>query len=1040
MRILAVISHPPELPQLDFVQEEAILRDGLAEWIQRDRLQLEICKHATIPEITKALRRFRPHIFHFIGHGNFDRSKPKNEKAYLLLQNEDGSARPVSDQSFRELFGSSKETRIVVLNACNTATLSASQALAGFAPHLLYRNIAAVVAMQYPIDDRAALIFSREFYRSLVLNFPLEQAVSEARRGIKLEMVDSTTAWGAPVLFLRAKDGQIFKIEREVSSTAPRLPPPPNPTKPPIVANFVGRQTELIRYKASLRKSGFSVIAGMAGVGKTALAAQIAWQFGEPEKTFWHTFRRDEGFEVIIWQLAGFLAWHEHSDLWQMLQTTIQNGGSLPPPEVLFDYLFQLIRRQGYLLCFDDFHHVDGDPVLQQLVERLRPAVLASEIYVLITSRHVPEFVYITAHEPLAGLSFDDTQRLLRAQDVDLGSGLLEQLYERIDGNAELLMLTIELLRSSNKPITLLDNLVEIGDIQRYLLTEVDRSLEEPQRQVMNGVAALIEYPGTRDAIAEVLEGRDAWYELAYLTNRYLLQLYDGNFQREYGQHPILQAFYYDMLSPNRRREMHRRAGEYYESSNEADMLKAALHYERAGEYQRAAQLAVQDIWFVINSGHSRGLKELLKKFKTNQIDELLWIEVTLALGQICTIQGEGEKARHYYETALNSLEASPVSIEVQLLLALACRGMGESLDRESPKDAAEWFSRGLSLLPEADISERASLLISLGTVQMYMGAYMNARQSLEHGLSLLPEKPSQHRITALLNLDSVYFYQGDLEQAKTYALQALTASQALRDQFKVAEALGNLGLVKYVSGDWGAGVKDFQAAFDIAEQLGYKKFMAHIVMNLGTAYLNLGDDDLARQYLMRSLEWADQNSDRATEGIAQFRLADLSIKRQQYDAAILFLQKAEKNASEIEDLGLLHSVYSAYAETALALTNTTQVQAYIDKALALAERVGEAEEEGITQRILGRILVARGNLAAGTDMFRTSLVTLQEQDPYEFARTQVELAIALFTSGQRQEGHHLLQEAKDTFISLGAKRDIAHIEKLQGQPTFSRS
>jgi formylglycine-generating enzyme required for sulfatase activity len=99
-----------------------------------------------------------------------------------------------------------------VLNACQTATTSSTRPLAGLAPRLLQRNLSAVVAMQYPLPDRAATIFSREFYRGLALGYPLDAAMAEARKGIFLETGGGTPDWGIPVLFLRAGDGQLVQI------------------------------------------------------------------------------------------------------------------------------------------------------------------------------------------------------------------------------------------------------------------------------------------------------------------------------------------------------------------------------------------------------------------------------------------------------------------------------------------------------------------------------------------------------------------------------------------------------------------------------------------------------------------------------------------------------------------------------------------------------------------------------------------------------------------------------------------------------------
>jgi len=119
-----------------------------------------------------------------------------------------------------------------------------------------------VVAMQYPIADKAALIFSREFYRTLALGYPLETAITEARKGIFVELGAHGREWGNPVLFLRAKDGQVFKIKQPEAAKTSQfdIPSPPKPQRPPIISDFVGREHELDYFSKALSKNGIAII------------------------------------------------------------------------------------------------------------------------------------------------------------------------------------------------------------------------------------------------------------------------------------------------------------------------------------------------------------------------------------------------------------------------------------------------------------------------------------------------------------------------------------------------------------------------------------------------------------------------------------------------------------------------------------------------------------------------------------------------------------------------------------------------------------
>ena len=634
---------------------------------------------------------------------------------------------------------------------------------------------------------------------------------------------------------------------------APEIPPPPAPTRPPELADFVGRETELTYFAEKLKTEHLAVISGMAGVGKTTMAAALIRRVADPYRTFWHSFHEGEGIDVIIWKLAGFLAWQGQVDLWQMLQSARLTGGQPPPPEALFDYLLQMVRGQRYLLCFDDFQFVDDDPLLNQLVGRLREALLAGDLSIIITSRRVPAFVQVVEFDPLAGMSLTDTRRLLTARDVLLSDELVAELHTNTGGNAQFLTLAIDALKWAMDPDQLIGRLAEADDIERYLLNEVDGRLTRDERAVMSAVAVLLGYPGTRDVIEVVLNAGSVMRTLRDLSDRHLLIATEGEAGREYIQHSMVQAFYYETLGRRQRREMHRRAGEYYDLE-QPDVFQAALHYERGGEYERAAQLATEDVSALVNQGLVRPLRRLLERFNARQLGTEQWAKLNIAHGQVCAFVGDGQAARDSYAESLSQLATMPETPTVRELSACTCRGMGELLEDEAPQEALDWLQRGLDKLAGDGETEEAALHIKAGQIHMRVGSFSDALDALQRGLEQLPEEPSQLRATALMNLGAVHFYQGDTKRAKAYSQNALEISRQLHDHFQTAQILRNSGMIRYASGDWTGGIADFQQALAMAKRLGSEGNRNRIELNMGIAYTRIGDDETALNHLANSL------------------------------------------------------------------------------------------------------------------------------------------------------------------------------------------
>lgn len=449
------------------------------------------------------------------------------------------------------------------------------------------------------------------------------------------------------------RDGQLFAQAAPAKEPDAAIAAPPEPTRPPPLDGFVGRAAELTFYTTQLRETGIAVIAGMAGVGKTSLATALAQKVSVPEQTFWHSFRPEEGLDVIIWKLAAFLAWRGQRDVWAMLQTTSQRGGQLPPPEVLFDYLIQSLRSQHYLLCLDDVQFIDEDPLLDELVARLSPLLRTGELALLITTRRRPAFVETADFQPLAGLQLADVATLVKSRKVTLTTEQVTELHRLTGGNSAFLTLAIDALQLAAVPAELLANLARAASIERYLLSQLDKNLDALARDVLS-VLALLDAPSTRDAIEAVLDGSNVRHTLYELDERFLLvsQLAAG--ERLYSLHAILAAFYAQQPSRRERQAMHRCAGEFYEMEA-VDAVRAAVHYQRAGETARAVDLATADVNAQINQGRVQPLRRLLEEFDHQQVDAAQGAALNLARGQVYAFLQEREQAQASLKSALDA-------------------------------------------------------------------------------------------------------------------------------------------------------------------------------------------------------------------------------------------------------------------------------------------------------------------------------------------------------------------------------------------------
>ena len=213
IRALVMISSPTDYPSLDVEAEWGRLNDSLGDLCKSGHIAIDRLDDASLGALQRRLRKSQYHIFHFIGHGEFDQEA---QEGVLILEGENERGHRVSSQYLGMLLHDHESLRVAILNACEGARSSRTDPFAGSAQSLVQQGIPAVIAMQFEIADDVASTFAHEFYGALADGYPIDAALTEARKAIFAG--GREVEWGTPVLYLRAPDGRIFDVERTADS------------------------------------------------------------------------------------------------------------------------------------------------------------------------------------------------------------------------------------------------------------------------------------------------------------------------------------------------------------------------------------------------------------------------------------------------------------------------------------------------------------------------------------------------------------------------------------------------------------------------------------------------------------------------------------------------------------------------------------------------------------------------------------------------------------------------------------------------------
>jgi tetratricopeptide (TPR) repeat protein len=202
-----------------------------------------------------------------------------------------------------------------------------------------------------------------------------------------------------------------------------------------------------------------------------------------------------------------------------------------------------------------------------------------------------------------------------------------------------------------------------------------------------------------------------------------------------------------------------------------------------------------------------------------------------------------------------------------------------ESFQIGAFRDAVRAFERALSLspavghdpvqeasttLPDAELAERAMLLVNLGNSYNRLGDYLVAMQHLEQGLALARQTHDpQAEIAALNRLAQVTSEQGSYDKAQRYLDEVLGLAREQDDLTCVASTLSMLSTIAWRWGDIQQAEKCCHESLAIYRELGDRRRITALLNILGILTTLQENYDQAEQYYEQSLSMARESDDR---------------------------------------------------------------------------------------------------------------------------------------------------------------------------------
>ncbi len=734
----------------------------------------------------------------------------------------------------------------------------------------------------------------------------------------------------------------------------------------------------------------------------------------------------------------------------------------------LFDIVLQLIqhhaRAQPLLLVIEDVHW--ADPTSLELLDYVARNVGSCPAALLILHRprerlagRWRKFAHVT-EIALQELPETDVRALVAGiLGLDeVPGGLVELALRKAQGNPffteEVVRALMDagVLRRDDGRWELIADPDQAGvpdTIHGVIQSRIDR-LEEIDRRVLQ-VASVIGRVFSTQVLDGVYPYGDLDGTLSWRLNRLgavglvLLELPEPELVYMF-RHALTQDVAYESLSYARRRELHRRVGEFIEAQAGEALSERpgflAHHFFHGRTWRKALTYSLvagrkAQREYANEAAIANFRRALQAAAELDEPCEEERLEAHERLGEVLTIVGRYDEALGSLEAARTVIEAQSPSSERDRRLAELYRKTAEAYEAKGDYDAAfNALEHGLRIPGVEGLIEQARIYLMGAGVFLRQGSNERAVEFCGRGLEIAKQvggvvgKEVLARGNYLLGASLVRY--GDLAEAIKHCQRSLTLYEELHNLLGRAQAHNNLAMAYYDQDAWALAAEHYRAAAEIVSQVGYAEGQARVASNLGEIYLVQGNLDAAREQYRAALDAVERLGMPYGVALLHNNLGAAYARGGEWNEAARHLEQSQSLFQEIGSEEFLAELFRHLAEVALGQGQLDEALAHAERSLGYAQAHDMRLEEGMTWRVLGRVHREWEELNRAEEALTQALRIAQEaRKRHEIALTRLELARLRAQQGEEEMGRELARQAEQSFAQLGAQLDLEEAKTL---------
>lgn len=657
------------------------------------------------------------------------------------------------------------------------------------------------------------------------------------------------------------------RVEKQLSSSLGDLP---------RLRHFFGRDHEIEVISEILDEGASAIlIPGIAGIGKTSLAAKLLEKYTFRRNLIYHRCQLGAGGRPFLEDIGGWLSSIGVEELNDYLEAS-----PVPRIDETVELLVSSLKNIPALIVIDDYHKNDEDifyKIIYNFVSRINE--IKDDLGLVIFSRSYRPVLplrnlngeTVSKIIPIDGLDPDASKSILNSFE-----SITEDELDRIYGISKGHPLVLELINRGASTIE--HNLT----LENYVSLEIFNKLSAEEKRLLQSLSIFRE-PVPVEAITNLNLDLNT---LDNLVEQGLARRVDSE---NYDVHDLIREFTFNGIDEQVAIPLHTSAAEWYKKklNSPQDLIEYLHHKISYADTEIAAEEVAVNGEELINNGQLE-LLGLINRLIDSKGDPKVWGKLWYLRGKILSLSGDFGGSEASFTVAMNlANKGKDIHLESILLSNLAELGWKRGDSKTALDLHRQALKRFIATKDSIGASNTYTKMSYIFRSQGKKQLAMDAHSEVEH---ILSTEKDPELIHSRINLARSYLEMGELELGRKHALMAFDDTKGKDDDITHSRARAVLGRYYALIGDTDLALNHYLETLQSLSNRDDFEIRVELILLLGEVLEDSGKRDEAVERYLEGLALAESSNQPLLVGELLSRLGTTGLEKQR---RMEYLQRA---------------------------------------------------------------------------------------------------------------------------------------------------